>query len=201
MSGAVSTFATALLLFLPAVPSCAGDAKPRVIDFESAVLLHPEDKANRVEQWVEQGVVFKLAHEPQKSKTKGLVMFFPHLGSGHKGIVCALATEPIPVRATFPVPVSSVTLALWGSTGTPALVEAFDAEGHVVDRAKLDAVPSRKDPADPVPIFNLTVKAKRIAWVEFSGPRDGEYLAADEVRFTPAEDGPGEHGPKEERSK
>jgi hypothetical protein len=115
-------------------------------------------------------------------------MFFPHIGSGHKGIVCAMATEPRPVRATFPSPVSSVTIALWGSTGTLALVEAFDADGNVVDRAKVEAVPGRKSPADPVPIFNMTVSAKRIAYVEFSGARDGEYLAADEVRFAPLSD-------------
>ena len=97
-------------------------------------------KATRVEQWVEKGVVFKLAREPQKSKTKGLLMFFPHIASGHKGIVCAMATEPIPVRATFPTPVSTVTLALWGSTGTPALLEAFDSGGVVVDRASLESI-------------------------------------------------------------
>jgi len=32
----------------------------------------------------------------------------------------------------------------------------------------------------------LTVKGERIAYVQFSGPREGEYLAADELRFTPA---------------
>jgi hypothetical protein len=31
------------------------------------------------------------------------------------------------------------------------------------------------------------VKATRIAYVQFSGPREGEYLAADEVRFTPVD--------------
>jgi hypothetical protein len=93
------------------------------------------------------------------------------------------------VRATFPKRVSSVTLALWGSTATPALVEAFDAEGRVVDRARLESVPGRKAPGDPIPIFTITVSAKHIAYIEFSGPREGEYLAADEVRFTPAEDG------------
>lgn len=179
--------AAAMILLLPAVPTYAAE---RVVDFEAAVLVQAEAKANRVEKWAENGVVFKLAHEPKKSKTKGLVMFFPHLESGHKGIVCAMATEPIPVRATFPVPVSTVTLALWGSTGTPALVEAFDAEGNVVDRVKLDSVSGRKNPADPVPIFNMTVSAKRIAYIEFSGPRDGEFLAADELRFTPVEDTP-----------
>ena len=41
----------------------------------------------------------------------------------------------------------------------PALLEAFDANGNVVDRAALDSVPSRKAPGDPVPVFNMTVKA------------------------------------------
>jgi hypothetical protein len=100
-----------------------------------------------------------------------------------------MATEPIPVQATFPTPVSSVTLALWGSTGTPALLEAFDSEGKLVDRASLDSVPGRKAPGDPVPIFTMTVSASRIAYIQFSGPREGEYLAADEVRFMPVKDG------------
>jgi hypothetical protein len=69
----------------------------------------------------------------------------------------------------------------------PALLEAFDAEGKVVDRASLESIPGRKNPGEPVPIFTMTVSAKRIAWIEFSGPREGEYLAADEVRFTPVE--------------
>jgi hypothetical protein len=98
-----------------------------------------------------------------------------------------MAAESIPVRATFPQAVSSVTVSLWGSTGMPALLEAFDSEGRVVDRASLDSVPGRKKPGDPVPIFTMTVKAPRIAYVQFSGPREGEFLAADEVRFTPVE--------------
>ena len=74
---------------------------------------------------------------------------------------------------------------MWGSTGTPALLEAFDAEGKVLDRARLESVPGRKAPGEPKPIFGMTVSGKRVAFVEFSGPREGEYLAADEVRFTP----------------
>jgi hypothetical protein len=174
----------AVLGVLPAYP-----AEQLVIDFESATVRFPDDKPNRVPQWVEKGVTFTLAHEPRQSKAKGMLMFFPHLGSGHKGIVCAMATEPIPVRATFPKPVSTVTIAMWGSTGMPALLEAFDAEGKVVDRAKLESVPSRKAPGEPVPVFSMTVSAKRIAYIEFSGPREGEYLAADELRFTTIEDG------------
>ncbi len=157
------------------------------MDFENAVPLLADQKANRVPQWEEKGVVFTLAHEPQHTKGKGMLMFFTHLSTGHKGIVCAMATEPIPVRATFPKPVSSVTVSFWGSTGTPALLEAFDEDGKVVDRASLDSVPGRKAPGDPVPIFTMTVRAAHIAYIQFSGPREGEYLAADELRFTPVE--------------
>ena len=177
------------ILLLSAVAACAADAHQVVVDFESAVLLQSNnDLANRIEQWVEKGVVFKLAYPPKKSKAKGLVMFFPHVGTGRKGILCAMALEPIPVRATFPTPVTSVTVSFWGSTGTPALLEAFDSEGKVLDRVSLESVPGRKAPADLVPIFTMTVSGKRIAYIQFSGPREGEYLVADEVRFMPIED-------------
>jgi hypothetical protein len=69
----------------------------------------------------------------KQTKGKGMLMFFAHLSTGHKGIVCAMAMEPIPVRATFAKPVSSVTVSFWGSTGTPALLEAFDTDGKVVE--------------------------------------------------------------------
>jgi len=177
--------ATATLLLLLGAMACAWSAEEVVVDFEQAVTLLADSKASRVPRWEEKGVVFTLAHEPKQTKGKGMLMFFTHLSTGHKGIVCAMATEPIPVRATFAKPVSSVTIAFWGSTGTPAVVEAFDAEGKVVDRAKVESVPARKALGDPVPMFRMTVKASNIAYVEFSGPREGEYLAADELRFTP----------------
>ncbi len=179
----------AAILLLSAAVGFAADGKQIVVDFEEAALFAKDDLASRIEQWEEKGVVFKLARAPQKSKAKGLVMFFPHVDTGRKGILCAMALEPIPVRATFPTPVSSVTLALWGSTGTPALLEAFDAEGKIVDRKRLESIPLRKAPGDPVPIFTMTVSAPRIAYIQFSGPREGEYLVADEVRFTPVDDG------------
>ena len=177
----------ALMAALSAMAVSAA-AEQVVVDFENATVLLPNDKANRVPQYVEKGVTFTLAWEPRHSKAKGMLTFFPHLGSGHKGILCAMATEPIPVRATFPKPVSSVTVSLWGSTGTPALLEAFDGEGKVVDRASMESVPVRNGPGEPVPIFTMTVSAESIAYIQFSGPREGEYLAADEVRFTPVED-------------
>ena len=174
-----------LLLFVAVVYAWSGE--PVVVDFEKAVTLLPDGQASRVPRWEEKGVVFTLAHEPKQTKGKGLLMFFTHLSDGHKGIVSAMATESIPVRATFPAPASSVSVSFWGSTGTPALLEAFDSDGKVIDRASLDSVPGRKGPGDPVPIFTMTVKGGRIAYIEFSGPREGEYLAADEVRFTPVD--------------
>ncbi len=174
-----------LLLF--AAVAYGWSAEEVVVDFEKATPILADSKANRVSRWEEKGVVFTLAHEPQQTKGKGLLMFFTHLSSGHKGILSAMATEAIPVRATFPKPVSSVSVSFWGSTGTPALLEAFDAEGKVVDRANLESVPGRKAPGDPVPLFTMSVKAASIAYIQFSGPREGEYLAADEVRFTPVE--------------
>jgi hypothetical protein len=178
--------AAALLLLLTVAVPVIG-ANEVVVDFEEGALLARDDLASRIDQWIEQGVVFKLAHAPQESKAKGLVMFFPHVGTGRKGLLCAMALEPIPVRATFPAPVSSVTVAFWGSTGTPAVLEAFDSDGNVVDRKRLESVPGREAPAEQVPIFTMTVSAQRIAYMEFSGPREGEYLVADEVRFTPIE--------------
>ena len=176
-----------LMLAMAAASTASGEEV--VVDFEKAAVLKPNsDEALRIEQWVENGVMFKLAHEPRKSKAKGLVMFFEHLSNGHKGLVSAMALEPIPVRATLSRPASRVTVAFWGSTGTPAVLEALDAEGNVVDRASLASVPGRKVPGEPVPIFTMTVSAARIAAIQFSGPRQGEYLAADEVRLTYAND-------------
>lgn len=163
----------------------AAQGKEQVVDFEKAVPLGAGDKANRVAEWVENGVTFTLARAPQRSKGKGMLMFFTHLASGRKGLVSAVAAEPIPVRATFAQPVTSVTVTFWGSTVTPALLQAFDAAGQVIGQARRDAAPPRKAPGDPAPMFTLSVQGSQIAHVEFSGPREGEYLVADEVRFTP----------------
>jgi len=157
----------------------AARAAETVIDFEQAEIGKP------VPAWTEKGVVFKLAGPLAHSKATGRIMFFPHLATNHKGILNAMATEQaIPVQATFPESVVSVTLVLWGSTGCPALLEALDENGVVVERASVVAAPRRKAPGDPIPFFQLTVKAPAIAAIRFSGPRDGEFLAADEIRFT-----------------
>jgi hypothetical protein len=173
--------ATTFGLLLLATASAAG-AGEIVIDFEQAEIGKPAPA------WTEQGVEFKLAAPPAHTRAAGRIMFFPHIGTNHKGILNAMATEQaIPVQATFPVSASAVTLVLWGSTGCPALLEALDRDGKVVDSASLAAVPGRKKPADAIPFFELTVKASAIAAIRFSGPRDGEFLAADEIRIRTAD--------------
>jgi hypothetical protein len=163
------------------VTMAAARAEEIVIDFEQAEIGKPAPT------WTEKGVVFNLAGAPTQSKAVGRIMFFPHLATNHKGILNAMATEQaIPVQAKFPSPASAVTLVLWGSTGVPALVEALDQNGAVIDKASLSAAPARKAPGDPVPFFQLSVKAPAIAAIRFSGPRNGEFLAADEIRYTPA---------------
>jgi hypothetical protein len=166
----------ALLALIGAVSAARGDEI--VIDFEQAEIGKP------VASWTEKGVVFNLAGPLAHSQAKGRVMFFPHLATNHKGILNAMATEQaIPVQATFPHAATAVTVVFWGSTGCPAVLEALDAKGNVVDKMSVAAVPGRKRPADPIPFVTLTVKAPSIAAIRFSGPRDGEFLAADEIRY------------------
>jgi len=172
-----SRFAAMCALLIAVAPRV--HAEEVVIDFEQAEIGKP------VREWAEKGVVFKLAGPLIHSKAAGRIMFFPHIGTDHKGILNAMATEQaVPVQATFPKRVATVTLVLWGSTGCPALLEALDENGVVVDTASVAAAPSRKTPEEPIPFFRLTVTARSIAAIRFSGPRDGDFLAADEIRFT-----------------
>ena len=55
-------------------------------------------------------------------------------------------------------------------------------EGAVETRAE------RTGPEQPIPSFELTVKASTIAFVRFSGAPPGGYVVCDEVRFTPRAD-------------
>jgi hypothetical protein len=80
---------------------------------------------------------------------------------------------------------------LWGSIGSAALVEAYDKDGKVVDRASRGKVPERTGPEQPVPSFELTVKAPAIVSVRFSGAPPGGDLVCDEVRFLPRADAAG----------
>src|SRR5918911_914263 len=131
--------------------------------------------------YTDQGVVFALSRPPSTSRAAGRVMFFPHLKTPRKGILNAMASESIPVEVRFPKPATSVTLVLWGSIGSKAVVEAYDKDNAVVDRASRDAVPARTGPEQPIPSFELTVKASAITCVRFSGAQPGGYLVCDEV--------------------
>src|SRR5919201_3763548 len=104
-------------------------------------------------RYTDGGVVFALARQPARSKAVGRVMFFPHLKTPRKGILNAMANESIPVEVRFPKPVSSVTLVLWGSIGSTAVVEAYDQDGKSVDRAARHKVPERTGPEQPIPSF------------------------------------------------
>src|SRR4051812_39693914 len=155
---------------------------PMVITFDKVETGKP------IENYTDQGVVFALSRPPSTSRAVGRVIFFPHLKTPRKGILNAMASESIPVEVRFPKPVKSVTLGLWGSIGSRAVVEAYDTDGNVVDRASRDAVPVRTGPEQPIPSFELTVKASTIAYVRFSGAPPGGYLVCDGVRFTPQAD-------------
>src|SRR5262245_16336828 len=135
--------------------------------------------------YTDRGVVFTLSRRPTTSRAAGRVMFFPHLKTPRKGILNAMASESIPVEIRFPKTVSAVTLVLWGSIGSTAVVEAFDNDGKSVDRVTRDKVPERTGPEQPIPSFELTVKAAALTGVHFSGAPPGGYLVCDEVRFTP----------------
>jgi hypothetical protein len=164
----------------------AATAEEIVIDFEQVRIVDPknDEAVNRLERYVEKGIEFKLARDPERSKARGRIMFFPHTASGRKGVLNAMAAEQqIPVQVRFPRGASAVTIVFWSSTGASAKLEAFNDKEEIVARDELKVVPSRKKPEDPVPTFELKVKANDISYVEFSGPRNGEYLVADEVRF------------------
>ncbi|WP_165223025.1 hypothetical protein [Aquisphaera insulae] len=153
---------------------------PMVIAFDAAETGKP------MSSYKDRGVEFAPSHPLTGSRAAGRVMFFPHLKTPRKGILNAMANESIPVEIRFPKPVARVTLTLWGSIGSAAVVEAYDADGKVADRASRDRVPERTGPEQPIPSFDLTVKAPAIASVRFSGAPPGGYLVCDEVRAVPA---------------
>ena len=123
------TIALAVLLGLGALALAAPDDGPVTITFDQVETGKP------MANYTEQGVAFALSRQPTKNRAAGKVMFFPHLKTKRNGIVNAMANESIPVEVRFPKPASSVTLVLWGSVGSEALVEAFDKDGKVVDKA------------------------------------------------------------------
>lgn len=175
--GLVGLFAALVPAGTPSADPPAG--KQLVITFDKVETGKPTEK------YSDGGVEFALSRKPTTSRAAGRVMFFPHLKTEKKGILNAMANESIPVEIRFPKPVSEVTLVLWGSIGSKALVEGLDADGKVVDQATRDKVPERTGPDRPVPSFHLTVTAPSITRVRFSGAAPGGYLVCDEVRYTP----------------
>src|SRR4051812_47265172 len=93
---------------------------PMILAFDAV------ETGNPMPKYTDRGVEFALAHAPTRSRAVGRVMFFPHLKTPRKGILNAMANESIPVEIRFPKPVANVTLVLWGSIRSEAVVEAFD---------------------------------------------------------------------------
>ena len=112
-----TAFGVAFLLFIVTQPGMAQTNES--ITFDKA-----EITGRWVDSWEDKGVVFTPAHAPAKSKAKARLMFFSHPPSGRKGILSAMADDPIPVRASFTNGCSSVTISFWGSTDCPARLEA-----------------------------------------------------------------------------
>jgi hypothetical protein len=151
----------------------------RVVTFADVAVGKP------LPSWSGQGVTIEPAGPLKRSKAAPRVMFFPHLKTDKNGILSAMAVESIPVRVRIPEGASRVTLVMWGSITSAALVEAMDEAGAVVAKAALDQVPRRKSPAEPIPSFELTVVAPKIVSIRFSGAKPGGFLAAEEIRWTP----------------
>jgi len=155
---------------------------------ETVVTFEKYDVGKAIPKVEEKGLRFTLAWAPQKSNAVGRVMFFPHMYTEpeRKGILNAMANEQnIPLEGFLPMGASSVTLVLFGSPEVPAKLVGFDKNGKVVDTAELAKSPTRKSPGDPPPSFELTVKGPEIVYIRLSGPRDGEFLAAEQVRYVP----------------
>src|SRR5436190_6530165 len=155
-----------------------------------------------IAEWKQGPVTFTLASAPQHSRAAGRVMFFPHLKTQRRGILNAMADEQaIPVKAQIAGGASSVTLVLWGTIGCHAWLEAYDKNGKLLDRSALpDTVPQRKSPSDPIPSFELTVRAEDIAYIHFGGAHNGGALVADEMRYLPMRPMPaGQEDPNNKR--
>lgn len=175
----MSLFAPVRLLTVIVISmlSLRASAEETTINFENVEIGKP------LPNYVEQDVRFELAHAPKKSAAKGRIMFFPHLGDDHKGILNAMADEAIPLRISFPRPAAKAALTLWGSTTSAAVAEAFSSEGKLVARAELKQVPVRKSPEEHVPYFVLSLESPGMTTIEVSGSQPGGFIAVDEIHI------------------
>jgi hypothetical protein len=196
VSGAVGLVATPSVqaadssIAPPAItPTTAPAEKPVRKNAAGEIVITFDDATvgKAIPSWTQDGVTFTLASAPQHSRAQARIMFFPHLKTQRKGILNAMANEQaIPVKADIAGGASKVTLLLWGTIGCHAFLEAYDKDGKLLDRAALpDVVPQRKSPSDPIPSFELTVKASNIAYILFGGAPNGSALVADEMRYSP----------------
>ena len=93
-------------LLLLGVAAYAWSAEEVVVDFENAVPLLADHKANRFPRWEEKGVVFTLARDPQQTKGKGCSCSSRTSPPATKGSVrwqpsrsrCALPFRSLPLR-------------------------------------------------------------------------------------------------------
>jgi hypothetical protein len=177
MQSVIKSVAAYLLVAAGAVSIRAEDEL--VITFMDAAVGKP------MPSWSGHGLIIEPAAKLRRSQAAPRIMFFPHLKTDKKGVLSAMAAEAIPVQIRIPDGASRVTLEMWGSLTSAALVEALNEGGQVVDKASLDQVPRRASPADPIPSFELTVEAPEILAVRFSGARPGGFLAVEEIRLTP----------------
>ena len=168
---------TAMFLALSSLANLAR-SDDRILDFEMVETGKPTI------HWEEQGVRIELAHAPKKSKAVGRITFFPHVGTGRKGVVNAMANEAIPLRVRFESPAAKVNAKLWGSTTSAAYLEAFDKDGKSIGKKAIDQVPTRKSPEEYVPFFELSLDTPDIAYVEIGGAKPGGFVALDELRWT-----------------
>src|SRR5579883_831237 len=74
-------------------------------DGEVVLTFDKVEVGKPVPSYTDRGVVVALAHGPTRSRAAGRVIFFPHLKTPRKGLLNAMANEPIPVEIRFPKPV------------------------------------------------------------------------------------------------
>jgi hypothetical protein len=173
------------LLLVVVCLSCGTLARIARAEDEVVIAFQDAEIGKPVPSFSAKGVTFEPGGALRRSAAKPRIMFFPHLMTDKKGILNAMANEAIPVQIRFPEGASKVTLVLFGSITSSALVEALDKDGKVVDKAARDKVPTRDSPARPIPSFELSVEAAQISSVRFSGAYPGGFLAAEEVRYVP----------------
>src|SRR3954447_19254 len=87
----------------------AGSASIVHADEEIIFTFDEAEVGKPLPSWTSMGIVFEPDGKLSRSKAKPRIMFFPHLKAEKKGVLSAMAAEPIPVRIRFPEGASKVT--------------------------------------------------------------------------------------------